>query len=751
MEDHLILKGGTFSQQLIASLVKNWRRRDDDMVKKFCKIMIILPVLLSLFVVPGKSQAAGSYLINRAVGGEVTAGMNQSPDFEGMENVFDGNAFSKWFVYQPSTWIQYHFADNQAYAINHYTIRAANDYPERDPKSWTLKGSNDGVSWTVLDTQNSQDFTYRHQSRDYTFSNSALYSYYRFDIVNHSGDSLQLAEIELFDGAEKNYVDLQPTISASGENAPNEGKEQVYDGTSTTKWLTFQSSGFLQFDYGQAITLDGYAITAANDFSQRDPKSWTLEASNDGLAWTTLDSKSDEHFDRRHQRNYYLLTNNQASFRYYKINLQNHSGDILQVGEIEFSYKEDKWHAIAPMINFQNLDPSSKGALFEQALPNVEEEVTAMVRKLCSILYENPDDLRFGPKVINIKVRDEPGVAYAGGNRVEAELGFSSQHLNNVNNSATPLRREIIGILYHELTHLYQYDDNAYGQIGYLIEGMADAVRFEVGYHDRYAETAGGTWQDGYGRTGNFIRWIDEHKHQGFLRELNASLDPFDGISWNESIFQQLTGESVLSLWSQYQASLDHSAPSAPQGLSVSNVTKSSVNLSWTASTDNAGVAGYDIYVNGVKAGTSTGANYTVSGLSAGTAYTFSVTAFDAAGNVSEPSNTASATTLAPYDSVVLTVTVPSNTPSNASIYFAGNINNWNPGDDNYRLTKNANGTYSIELNVTAGTAIEFKLTRGTWSSVEANSNGTDIANRTLTATGGTQNVNLTVQRWIDQ
>lgn len=721
------------------------------MMKKFLTAMTVLSVLLSIFVVPDKSQAASNYLINRATDGTVTAGENQSSDPpENKENVFDGNAFSKWFVNQPSVWIQYQFSGNQAYAINHYTIRAANDYPERDPRSWTLKGSNDGVNWTPLDTRDSQDFTYRYQIRDYTFSNSTPYNYYRFDIENHSGQSLQLAEIELFDGTQGEYTDLQPTITASGENAPHEGIAQVYDGTSTTKWLTFENSGFLQFDFGQAITLDGYAITSANDASERDPKSWTLLASNDGSSWTTLDSKTDENFDRRHQRNYYLLTGNQTSYRYYKFNLQNHSGNILQIGEIEFSYKEDKWHAIAPAIVFKNYDPTSKGALFEQALPNVQEEAMAIVRKLCSILYENPNDIRLGPKVIRISIRDMDGVAHASGNSTEKEVTISSRYLEAVNNSSTPLRREIIGILYHELTHVYQYDDNAYGQIGYLIEGMADAVRFEVGYHDRYAQTAGGTWQDGYGRTGDFIRWIDEHKHHGFIREMNASLDPFDGTSWNESIFQQLTGENVLSLWNQYQASLDHTSPTIPQELTASNVTQSSVNLSWSASTDNAGVAGYDVFVNGVKVGSSSSTDYTVDGLTAGTTYTFSVAAFDASGNVSALSNTITATTLALNDAVILNVSVPSNTPSNAAVYLAANINNWNAGDDNYRLSKNSDGTYRIELNVPAGTTVEFKLTRGTWGSVEANSNGTDIANRTLLITGEPQNVNLTVQKWID-
>lgn len=720
------------------------------MMKKLFTTMMVLFVLLSIFVVPDKSEAASNYLINRAINGTVTAGENDSSVLsESKENVFDGNALSKWFVNQPSTWIQYQFPDNEAYAINHYTVRAANDYPERDPRNWTLKGSNDGVNWTTLDTQDSQDFTYRYQIRDYTFSNSTPYNYYRFDMENHSGKSLQLAEIELFDGTQGEYTDLQPTITASGENAPLEGSAQVYDGTSTTKWLTFENSGFLEFDFAQPITLDGYAITSANDFSERDPKSWTLLASNDGNTWTTMDSKTDEKFDRRHQRNHYLLTGNQTSFRYYKFDLQNRSGNILQIGEVEFSYKEDKWHTIAPVIDFKSYDNTSKGALFEQALPNVEEEAAAIIRKVCSILYENPNDIRMGPKKIHIMVRDEGGVAYAGGNRVEGEIVISSQYLNNVNNSTTPLRREIIGILYHELTHLYQYDDNAYSQISYLVEGMADAVRFEVGYHDRYAEPVGGMWNEGYGVTGNFFRWIDEHKYRGFIKKMNASLDPFDGESWNEGIFQQLTGEDVLSLWSQYQISLG--GKTVPHQLTASNIGKYSVDLTWEPPTALTGIMGYHVYVDGVKVGSlSYSTSYTVDSLTPGTTYTFSVAAYDTFGNVSGMSDAITATTEPNDDSVVLNVSVPANTPPNADVYLAANINNWNPGDGNYRFTKNTDGTYRLELNVSAGTEIEFKLTRGNWGSVEANNNGTDIANRKLVITGETRNVNLTVQRWID-
>jgi chitodextrinase len=90
----------------------------------------------------------------------------------------------------------------------------------------------------------------------------------------------------------------------------------------------------------------------------------------------------------------------------------------------------------------------------------------------------------------------------------------------------------------------------------------------------------------------------------------------------------------------------DTTAPSAPTGLSATAASDSQINLSWTAATDNVGVTGYNVYRGGTLVAT-LGAvtTYQNSGLSGSTTYTYTVRAFDAAGNVSAPSSSASATT----------------------------------------------------------------------------------------------------------
>jgi endo-1,4-beta-xylanase len=89
----------------------------------------------------------------------------------------------------------------------------------------------------------------------------------------------------------------------------------------------------------------------------------------------------------------------------------------------------------------------------------------------------------------------------------------------------------------------------------------------------------------------------------------------------------------------------DTTPPSTPTGLTVTGTTGSTVSLSWTASTDNVGVTGYDVFRGSTQAGTSTGTTFTDTGLSATTAYTYTVKAHDAAGNASSASSPATGTT----------------------------------------------------------------------------------------------------------
>jgi len=99
---------------------------------------------------------------------------------------------------------------------------------------------------------------------------------------------------------------------------------------------------------------------------------------------------------------------------------------------------------------------------------------------------------------------------------------------------------------------------------------------------------------------------------------------------------------------------VDTSPPSVPTNLTATAAGSTQINLSWTASTDNVGVVGYQIFRDTVPVDITPSTSYSDTGLTASTAYSYTVIALDAADNVSEDSNVASATTLAPGQTAAL-------------------------------------------------------------------------------------------------
>jgi hypothetical protein len=89
----------------------------------------------------------------------------------------------------------------------------------------------------------------------------------------------------------------------------------------------------------------------------------------------------------------------------------------------------------------------------------------------------------------------------------------------------------------------------------------------------------------------------------------------------------------------------DDQPPSPPSGLTAVAVSATQVNLDWTASTDNVGVAEYRVRRNGIEIGTTVSVSYVDNTAAPSTTYTYTVVARDAAGNVSAPSAAAQVTT----------------------------------------------------------------------------------------------------------
>ncbi|NQZ24598.1 MAG: discoidin domain-containing protein [Colwellia sp.] len=126
------------------------------------------------------------------------------------------------------------------------------------------------------------------------------------------------------------------SIAASAENAPGEGKIQAFDNDQYSKWLTFNPTGWLSYDFGRSVLISKYTLTSANDAPGRDPKNWVLQGSTDGVEWIDIDSRVGESFAARHDQKNYSVNNPQA-FEKIRFNVtQNNGANLLQLAELEF-------------------------------------------------------------------------------------------------------------------------------------------------------------------------------------------------------------------------------------------------------------------------------------------------------------------------------------------------------------------------------------------------------------------------------
>ncbi|MCC3153489.1 alpha/beta hydrolase-fold protein [Hymenobacter sp. BT770] len=102
------------------------------------------------------------------------------------------------------------------------------------------------------------------------------------------------------------------------------------------------------------------------------------------------------------------------------------------------------------------------------------------------------------------------------------------------------------------------------------------------------------------------------------------------------------------------------------------------------------------------------------------------------------------------FAQAILKITkVPATTPASDTLFVAGSFNNWNPHNPRFALKKNADGTYQINLPLSAGQA-EYKFTRGSWAAVEVDDKNQQIANRKTDLSSGREFTHQ-ILAWDDQ
>lgn len=121
-------------------------------------------------------------------------------------------------------------------------------------------------------------------------------------------------------------------ITAQYYDSPTtEGIINVIDNMDSTKFLSFHQTCWIQFHANASYRIGSYELTSANDHPERDPLTWTLEGSNDGAVWSTIDSRTGEVFGGRFlTRRFHVAGASPCS--YYRITMTC-SSDRIQLAE----------------------------------------------------------------------------------------------------------------------------------------------------------------------------------------------------------------------------------------------------------------------------------------------------------------------------------------------------------------------------------------------------------------------------------
>jgi hypothetical protein len=147
----------------------------------------------------GVTLGYNAYTSNIATGGTATAS-----SFVGgfvASNAFNNNQNDVWVSNSPACWLRYDFGAGVTKRIGRYIIYSENGYPTRSPRNWTFEGSNDGTSWTALDTRTAQGPMTFSVPYTYSFANSVSYRYYRLNITTNNGDGAysSISEFQMYE------------------------------------------------------------------------------------------------------------------------------------------------------------------------------------------------------------------------------------------------------------------------------------------------------------------------------------------------------------------------------------------------------------------------------------------------------------------------------------------------------------------------------------------------------------------------
>ncbi len=234
------------------------------------------------------------------------------------------------------------------------SLISANDAPERDPASFLLEGSRDGILFTPIAAGNVPPFAARRAIQTVRFANSHSYPVYRltFPSVQNAAtaNSVQIAEVELLTCDEITSVADPVSLTVpSGDAAGN--SPALVDHRLSGNHSSDDAKFWIDFFQGQtapvlditpasgASILKGFQLIRPADdnaYTRRiAPGSITVQGSNDGISFTTLTVVTPDSPRSDLRMEDFSTPENQTSFTRYRFIFHRPGGEgVVQFGEL---------------------------------------------------------------------------------------------------------------------------------------------------------------------------------------------------------------------------------------------------------------------------------------------------------------------------------------------------------------------------------------------------------------------------------
>ncbi|MGW0599074.1 GH92 family glycosyl hydrolase [Streptomyces sp. NPDC002776] len=174
------------------------------------------------------------------------------------ENLADGEPSTKWLVFQPTGWAEFDL--DKPVRVAKYALTSANDFAERDPRDWTLKGSTDGTTWATLDTRSGESFAERFQTRTYDIAEPAEYRHFRLEVTRNNGASgiLQLADVQFSTGGGDGPVpqDMLSLVDRGPSGSPTAKAGAGFTGKRALRYAGRHTADGRAYSYNKIFDVD---------------------------------------------------------------------------------------------------------------------------------------------------------------------------------------------------------------------------------------------------------------------------------------------------------------------------------------------------------------------------------------------------------------------------------------------------------------------------------------------------------------